>query len=503
VLWWLSLAVLAALPYALSLGNPLIHDDRTLLDNAWLRNEAGAASVLAHDFWFGTQHAGSDLYRPLTVLSLAWNLRWAPGRGEFHAVNLLLHAGSVLLVAAALRAIRRVLVRPRGAPFAPSDPPDLPFAAWAGAAIWAVHPLASEAVLLAVGRAEILAAGLGLASFLLFLRAEERDGTGGWPLAASAGLFLLALLAKESAAAWTFLLAAWWAARRAAGTPPRGSTLARVAAFGVVLTLYLVLRAWAVGFAPHAPPAIDNPLAAADVATRVANAVLLLGRYALKMLLPFRLTTEYGFDETRIVPLLPWGAAAAAGLVAAWGTILTLLLRRTSAAAAFLWAWIPAAFAVTGNLLFPIGTIFGERLAYMPLAGACGLAGASIAAIPGAAWRRGAAIGSILVLASSRTAVRAGDFRSLVAFHEATASASPRSAKALLNLGRTRLEIEHRPAEAADILARAAELMPDNAQTLRLLSKAYDATNRPDQAAEFLRRAEALPRDGERPQGGP
>ncbi len=371
-----------------------------------------------------------------------------------------------------------------------------------------MHPLASEAVLLAVGRAEILAAGLGLAAFLLLLRAEEREGTGGWPLAASAGLFFLALLAKESAAAWPVLLVAWWVARRAAGAPPRGSTLSRAAAFGGALTLYLVLRASAVGFAPHVPPAIDNPLAAADFATRVTNATLLLGRYALKMLLPFRLTTEYGFDQTRVVPLLPWGAAAAVGLAAAWVAILTLLLRRASAAAAFLWAWIPAAFAVTGNLIFPIGTIFGERLAYLPLAGACGLAGASVAAIPGPAWRRGAAIGSILVLAFCRTAVRAGDFRSLAAFHEATASASPRSAKALLNLGRTRLEIDHRPAEAAEILARAAELMPEDARTLRLLSRAYDATNQPDQAAEILRRAEAAERraftgGGERPRGGP
>ena len=197
---WLSLALLAALPYMGSLGNPLIHDDRTILDNPWLRDEAGPASVFRHDLWFGTRHAGSDLYRPLTALSLALNLRFAPGRGAFHAVNVLLHAGTVLLAAASLRAILRTL-----APTPPSVPPGgrggLPFAAWAGAAVFAVHPLASEAVLLAVGRAEVLAAGLGLAAFLLLVRSERSDGWGGWPFAAAVALFLLALLSKESAAA--------------------------------------------------------------------------------------------------------------------------------------------------------------------------------------------------------------------------------------------------------------------------------------------------------------
>jgi protein O-mannosyl-transferase len=504
---WLSLALLAMLPYAGSLGNPLIHDDRTILDNPWLRDEAGVVSVFSHDLWFGTRHAGSDLYRPLTVLSLASNLRIAHGRGAFHAVNLLLHAGTVLLAAAALRAVLGILGRP-SATASPRAPGGLPFPAWAGAALFAAHPLGSEAVLLTVGRAETLAAGLGLAAFLLLVRAEERDGWGGWPMAASSACFFLALLSKESASAWLVLGAAWWASRRLAGTPPRGSTLARGATFAGILALFLLLRGGAVGFAPHVPPLVDNPLASVDAATRVANASLLLGRYALKMLLPLRLTTEYGFDETRVVPLLPWGAVVALGLAVAWIAALVVLRRKVSLAAAFLWAWIPAAFAATANVLFPIGTIFGERLAYLPLIGACGLLGVGFAAVPGPACRRGFAIAVVLALASARTAARTRDFGSLVSFHEATARASPRSAKALLNLGRTRLEVQHRPADAAEVLERAALLLPDDPRTLRLLSKAYDATNRPESAARTRLRAEAAesrsPAPGaEPPQGDP
>ena len=500
VLLWAALALLAAVPYLGSLANPLIHDDRTLLDNAWLRSEASVASVFAHDYWYGTRHAGSDLYRPMTVLSLAWNLRLAPGRGAFHAANLLLHAGTVLLAALALRAVLRVL----GA--RPSDPvasayggSALPFAAWAGAAVFAVHPLGSEAVLLAVGRAELLAAGLGLGAFVLLTRADEREGWGGWPLAAALVLFFLALASKESAAAWLVIGAAWWTARRAAGTPPRGLLVARAAAFAAVFASFLLLRGSAVGFAPHPPPAVDNPLVSTDAATRVANAAILQGKYALQMLLPLRLTTEYGLDETRAIPLLPWGAAAALGLAAAYLAVLAALWRKVSRPAAFLWVFAPAAFAVTGNFALPIGTIFGERLAYLPLLGACGLAGLGLAAIPGPAWRRSLAAATILLLASARTAVRADDFRGVVALHEATAHASPNSVKALINLGRTRLLIQHRPEEAAEILERAARILPDYSRTLRLLSTAYEAMNRPELAAEWRQKAEAA--ESRLPQG--
>ncbi|MBZ5640453.1 MAG: hypothetical protein LAO51_17055, partial [Acidobacteriia bacterium] len=297
------------------------------------------------------------------------------------------------------------------------------------------------------------------------------------------------------------------AIRRHARSAPRGPFIARGAMVASAFALYLGLRGAAVGFAPHAPPAVDNPLVSADAATRVANAVLLLGKYALKMLLPLRLTTEYGFAETQVVPLLPWGAAAALGLVAAWTGALVVLARKVSAAAAFLWAWVPLAFAVTGNVLFPIGTIFGERLAYLPLLGACGLAGLGLAALRTRVWRRSIAVATVLAVASLRTAARGYDFRSLASFHEATARASPRSAKALLNLGRTRLEVQRRPQEAAEILERAALLLPDDPRTLRLLSSAYDAMNRTELAAEFRRRAEAAERrsgsDGDsRPLGG-
>lgn len=494
--WFLRLApfLIAVAAYLPSLGNPLIHDDRTLLDNAWLRDEASPLTVLSHDFWFGTRHAGSDLYRPLTTLLLAWNLRLAPSRVAFHAVNGVLHGLCAVLLAAALGEVWRTLGRRAGgrAPVEADGAPPGSFSAFAGAALFAVHPLTTEAVVLAVGRAEILAAAFGLSAFLLLARLDEDEGPGGWRLAASAVLFLAALASKESAACWIVLGGIWWAARRAAGRPARGPLALRGVVYLAALAVFVAARGTAVGFAPHAAPPVDNPLASVGGATRLANAVVLQGRYLLKMLLPVHLTTEYGFDQTPVVALVPWGGAAALAIAAAWLGVLGALWRMASPGAAFLWAWIPAAFCVTGNLAFPIGTIFAERLAYLPLAGACGLAGLVLASSR-PSWRWGA-IAVLVAAAATRSIARERDFASLVAYQEATVRVSPRSAKALFNLGRTRLDVQRRPEEAIELLRRAVEILPDYAQALRTLSEAYASLDRPSEAADWSRRAEEAER---------
>ena len=161
-LYWLALVALAVLPYLRSIGSPLLYDDRTLLDNRWLVKEAGPVSVFQHDYWFGTRHAGSDLYRPLTVLSLGWNLRAMPTKEGIRAVNIAGHAVATL----ALFWMLGTLVAPG--------------AAWMGAALFAVHPLASEAVLWAVGRAEIFAALFGLVAFVLFAQHGTKADRGRW-----------------------------------------------------------------------------------------------------------------------------------------------------------------------------------------------------------------------------------------------------------------------------------------------------------------------------------
>ncbi len=453
---WLALALLAVLPYVGAMSSPLLYDDRTMLDNAWLAREAGPSSVFGHDFWFGSRHAGSELYRPLTVLSLAWNLRLAGSALGIRAVNAALHAIVVLLVAAFLRCVLRGRL-----------PLRLDSPAWLGAALFAVHPLASESILWAVGRAEMLAAGFGLAAFLLIADSRRIPPLR---LAGSLACFAAALLSKESAAAFVAIAFLWAWLGGADAAPSR--RWAGPVAFAVVLIAFVGLRSAVVGGSVPAPPFLDNPLVAASAPTRVANAVLLHARYLAKMAVPYRLSIDYGFDQIAVVPLWFRGALGALAVSGAWLVVL-MRLRRRSMAAAFLWAFAAAAFAVTSNLILPIGTIFAERLAYLPLVGFCGLAGYALAAIDPVRVRS-AVVLTVLVAFAVRTSVRAADYRGLVTLTETTAAASPRSVKALLNLGRVRLEIQHRPADAIAPLTRAVAIWPDATRAATLLAKARD-----------------------------
>ena len=457
---WIALVALAVIPYLGAIHAPLLYDDRTLLDNSWLVQEAGPVSVYQHDYWFGTKHGSSDLYRPLTVLSLAWNMRVTPSKEGIRGVNVALHAGATLVLWWMLGAVASRKV------------------AWIGAAVFAVHPLGSEAVLWAVGRAEILAAIFGMVAFVLFVRRS---------IALSVGAFFCALCFKESAATWIVIGAAWVALRPREERPPAKLVATHAACYLAALTVFGALRASAVGWGRTSPPFIDNPLAGADIPTRAVNAVLLFGRYVGKMLWPRTLSVEYGFDQLAVVPLLPWGAIGAVAIVAVVVVAVVTLHRSGHATAAFLIAFVPCAFAVTGNLAFPIGTIFAERLAYLPLAGLCGLLGLALAAIPNAAWR-GALVGLVLVACGSRTIARGGDYRDLAALSEATAAASPRAVKALANAGRTRLR-QGRADLAVPLLERAVAIWPDYAKAWGYLAEAYAVSGDEARAADARRRA--------------
>lgn len=475
-----ALVILASAGYLGSLGHPLMHDDRTRLDSAWLAERAGPVEAFKRDFWYGTRHEGSDLYRPVTILSLAWNRRVAASREGFRGVNLALHAVAVLAVAAWLAWIVRRLG-------------DLPHdraqaAVFIGAALFAVHPLGSEAVLWAVGRAEMLAAIFGIVAFLGFT--SSGSAARRW---AGAAAWFLALGSKESAASWPLLAAAAWALTPRT-TRPRLRELARRALpYGLALAAFVLLRGTAVGWGTKSPPFVDNPLVGADAATRIANAVLLHARMAGKALWPATLSVEYGYDQIPVVPWVPWGAVGAAAVLAAWAAI-ARFLRRFGPAAVFLWCVPPLASAVTGHLLFPIGTIAADRLAYLPLAGWCGLAGYALAAIPAPAWRRALPVAAILAALGARTWVRSGDYRDLATFHEATAAASPRAVKALANVGRTRLKTG-RAAEAVEPLERAVAILPGYARAWSLLAEAYAATGRREEAAAAASRAGAVDGD--------
>lgn len=138
---WLAAGVLAAVTlavYANSLHGPLIFDDvNSITGNESIRRLADWRAVLSPP---ADSMVGG---RPVANLSFALNYAWG---GEavtgYHAVNLLLHVVSTLLLFDGLRRIFGRVVAGREAPAGP----EAWHTAFAAAALWAVHPVLTATV---------------------------------------------------------------------------------------------------------------------------------------------------------------------------------------------------------------------------------------------------------------------------------------------------------------------------------------------------------------------
>lgn len=95
----------------------------------------------------------------------------------WHVFGLVLHAVAAVLFYAVLRRVFRLTA------WGASDPAGTEWAALAGAALWAVHPLRSEAVAWVTASPYGLTAVGLLASFLFYLKAAEATQRSGWWLA--------------------------------------------------------------------------------------------------------------------------------------------------------------------------------------------------------------------------------------------------------------------------------------------------------------------------------
>jgi len=481
---WIAVGLAALLPYLNTLGCGFAFDDGLiLLENPTLARSAPWWRGLVEGFWPGRLQNG--LYRPLTALSFRLQ-RGAGGDAAagFHAVNLLLHVAVVLLAYALLR---RLLEPRRGV-------------ALAIAALFAVHPLHTEAVTYIQGRAELLAALAGLGGYFLWLFGRRR----GTPLAIGL-LFALAAGSKESALGWGLLLAAHRAGLLADGRSYRsvraqgpgalrralGRDAAALAGFAAyLLARRLVLGAF-LGLSEVNP--IDNPLFAAPWPTRVLTALTVAMRGLGLVLWPARLSADYSFDAIPLTSRLfsPGGLLA---LALAAGIVVAFLARRRAPFAAWsVAAWAALLFPVS-NLLFPIGTIMAERLIYLPSLGAIALlvwAGhAALTRTPAAR----SALGIVLVLAlllAARTVTRNRDWIDDRTLFRAAVAAQPRSVKAHSNLA-SRLMTSGAPADMteAERHYRAAQaIAPDYLPALNGLGYLYTLQKSYDAARALLQEA--------------
>ena len=366
-------AVVAALLYAVTLAGTYVYDDVPVVrDDPRVHSVAVWGQLWTGDYFDG----GSDrLYRPLVSTSYAvqWWLHgdrpWA-----FHLVNVLLHA----TVAAGVAELAR---RATGS---------TPAAASAGL-IFAAMPCHVEAVANIVGRAELAAAAGLVWSLVLLARRPLTVGRAAGVLA----LGVVALLSKEQGLLAPLLWAAFWLTRIPRGwrlQPPstagseRGPRLLLITATygwaGYVVVREFVLKL-KFDWDRSAMDWTMQPLIRSAGLDRGLMPFDLLGRYAMLILWPAHTSPDYGADAIgsvarRTDPYLWVGFAVAA----AWTIAVAAACRRRAGFAAFCLFASAAAYGLVGNAVTLIGTIFGERLLYLPSAFVALLAGVALARCP-------------------------------------------------------------------------------------------------------------------------
>jgi len=479
--------------YANMFPNEFVFDDRYIIVNNYLiRSLKNLPLLFTTNYWGFIHDVNSGLYRPLVVTSFALNFLvnklnpWG-----YHLVNLLLHiAGVLLLYHVSARLIGRRDV------------------ALMIAALFAVEPIHTEAVTGIVGRAELLAFVFVFLSLAFYMRARE-PGTAGYVLSLAASLtsFFLGLLSKENAASLVGLVVVYDLIYRLA--PAEGSVLRRVwliarsgfwgryvwylAVFGGYWFLrYVVLDV--VSKTETTPiPFLDNPIAYVPAAVRALTALKVLGKYLVLLFIPTRFSADYSYNQ--IAPSTSFFEPAVL-----WVPVLAIVvlaysvyaLRSGRKGPLFGSLFFVVTFSPVSNILFPIGTVMGERLMYLPSAGSSMVVVLALEHLYAAcrARRIAPAVMRMVVLVifclavgyySYKTVERNRDWRTDIALFESALRVSPNSAKVHNNMGiamayQNRLEealAEHR--RALDIFPRYADAHNDLGNLLRRTGKLDEA----------------------------
>jgi protein O-mannosyl-transferase len=477
----LLIATLAGVTYANSAACGFVLDDGPAIGE----NPAvsGGGRVFASDFRGGARGRGgarTSAYRPWVTLTFAAD--WAVSGGRawwFHCTNVLLHIACALALAAGLW-------RPLGGA-----------AATAAGALFAVHPLHTDAVTSLVGRADVWAALAAMVAWWLHRRrgftatalAPLVYGVG--LLSKESGIVLLPLLALSDvlphgrdAAAGTARPAAANAGA-AAGLATRRERLLRWAGYAAVTAAVWIARAHVVGVTGAPPTTLANGLAGAPLLARFSTGLGLFGRGIELLIAPFELLPDYGpaIVTPRARPDLHTLLGALSMVALIW--LALRLARAASSLSARRWilveavAWVVVPGVLASNLVVMLPGAFAERWWYLPSAGACALAGFALTrSRPRVAF---AACAALTALFAWRTVARNRDWRSDDTLFTAAVAADPRGAFAHYRLGMVR-EDQHRLAEALTEFEAASAIAPGWAEAHAARATLYAVAGRPREA---------------------
>ncbi len=498
-IWPVAIAAVGIGTYWGTLHNDFAIDDRIVVqNNARQWQNDGLWSLLKRDYW-GDRRMDL-LYRPVTMLSYVLNYRVGGERPDgFRAVNIALHVVCCLCLYGLTLAVfgdRRL--------------------AGVSGLLFAVHALHVEAVAQIVGRAELLAAVMALGALWVYVVEVQRNKSRpSWRYAAALILSLGAMLSKESGMTvvglavfydigwmrWGGQQAGRGAEARAFKRGPLVRMLQRWAGFLLVVMVVLTIRFEVLGRVSRSSqdvPKADNPMAQAGPVARVLTPFVLLGKCAQLLVWPDPLCSDYSYNAlpvglSTLDPRVLGGMLCSAALVAVgW----TSYVRKGRA----LWCvgFFAITYAIVSNTFVLIGTIFAERLIYLPSVAFCWMVGLGVLGAGDWVSRRmgsshaGEFVAALLILAivaghGVRASARGRVWRSEETLVAADVKVHPNSVRLRMQAGAMCMR-RNDPVAAIEEFRLVVAILDDYLQGHYQLGRAYLLVKNPQEAIAHLTR---------------
>jgi len=374
------------------------------------------------------------------LLKLSYALNWAMDARPFgfHLFNVLVHTINTVLVYRLLLSLRKESVNPD-------------FAALAGAMLFALHPVQTEAVTYVSGRSVSFMALFYLGAVLAWLRADRTTMAQPWR-ALSAGLFGVALLVKETAVTLPLALLLLDAVRA-----PHRFTVEQMWRRQTWHWLVLICGLIAMAASPSYRHLLDVSLSIRGVIDNLlmqANAVCYL---ASQLLLPWRMNIDP--DLPMKVVLSPVLALQMLAIIATAIAGFRNLRRRPWFSFAAFWFLL---HLLPTNSLLPRLDLANDRQLYLASIGvffAAGLAVQNWMLIANRRWLAIAFAAMLLLGLGIATVARNQTYGSEVALWEDAFAKSPGKPRVANNLGYA-YQRAGRLAEAELAYKQAIELDP-------------------------------------------
>ncbi|KAG8199948.1 hypothetical protein JTE90_006195 [Oedothorax gibbosus] len=494
------LVALVAVCYSNSLRCGLVFDDvAAISDNRDIRPHTPISNIFLNDFW-GTslqKEQSHKSYRPLTVLS--FRLNYAVHGLEafgYHLINILLHA----LVCHLFHKLCLHFMSE--------------ISSLVSSALFAAHPVHTEAVTGVVGRAELLSTLAFLGALLFYINHRCQQKSFVWQdCGVTSLLAILGLLCKEQGITVLVICCIYelfspkisgrllnnrHILDKSSSPTWRREKVLRIIILLSVFTASLYFRWKLMGKRMPVFNRFDNPAAVSQFPVRQLTYNYLLTVNMGLLLFPHYLCCDWTMSTIPLVSSL-WDIRNFTTLFL-YVTFVYLLktiskLEDDSKLTLIMGISIMVIpFLPASNLLFPVGFVVAERILYIPSMGFCMLVAHGWSVLfEKRSCKHFAMIGvlCLIIVGVCKTITRNADWKNEYTLYKSSLNVNQRNGKLFNNMGKV-LESLNRPEEALEHYESAKKIEPKDVRSYLNIGRILTSLRRFDEAEATYRKAQRL-----------